>query len=361
MRVLHLVSEPGPPGRGVPQKVARTVEVWRTLGVEADHLDVATGRLGFDGVASLELEHPGPLRRAGWVREMERRGRRLQQVLDRERPDIVYTRELVWAPAIESIFRRHRVVVEINSDRAMELRPASRAAAAFWRLTAGRLLRRAAGIVTVTGELGDRLAPANVSRIVLANGAIVPDAPPKRKPDPDRPRVLMLVGGPGAWQGIDRVGALAVAMPEFEFVVCGDLGSWAETLPPSVRRLPPRSGRELRELLAGSAACIGTLALSRKRMTQAWPLKSRTALAAGVPLIYAYDDPDLSGDEPFALRVDDVDEWSSEDLSRIDAFVTRAAHDPGLGLAAWGFARERLDIKAIERRRIVFMESLPAG
>ncbi|MFM1832739.1 MAG: hypothetical protein RLZZ461_1055, partial [Planctomycetota bacterium] len=45
MRLLHLVSEPGPSGRGVPQKVARTVEVWRKLGVEADFVDLATARL----------------------------------------------------------------------------------------------------------------------------------------------------------------------------------------------------------------------------------------------------------------------------------------------------------------------------
>ncbi len=358
MRVLHLVSEPGPSGRGVPQKVARTVEIWRRLGIEADHLDLATARLGLDGLDPATDSPGSPSRRWGWIREMDRRGRRLLEVLDRERPDVVYTRELVWAPAIESIFRRHRVVVEINSDRAEELRPVSRAAAAFWRGTAGRLLRRAAGIVTVTGELGDRLAPPRIPRIVLPNGAAVPSVMPDRRPDAERPLVSMLVGGPGPWQGVDRVGELAERLPAFDFVVCGDPGAAGDALPPSVRRLPPLVRQDLADLLARSAACIGTLALSRKRMAEACPLKSRTALAAGVPLIYAYDDPALAGDEPFALRVADRDSWSDEDLDRIRRFVRHAAASPDLGEDAWRFAREHLDVTAIERRRLEFMASI---
>ena len=39
MRVLHLVSEPGTAGRGVPQKVEATVTCWRSLGVDADFVD----------------------------------------------------------------------------------------------------------------------------------------------------------------------------------------------------------------------------------------------------------------------------------------------------------------------------------
>jgi hypothetical protein len=358
MRLLHLVSEPGPSGRGVPQKVVRTVEVWRKLGVEADFVDLATGRLGFDGIADSDRNVVTPSRRSGWIREMDRRGRRLSALLDRVRPDVIYTRELVWAPAIESIFRRHRVVVEINSDRAQELRRASRAAATFWRLTAGRLLRRAAGVVAVTSELEDRLAPRDVPRLLVFNGTTVPETMPVRRPEPDAPLVSMLVGGPGSWQGVDRLGTLAERLPDIRFVVCGDPGSEGEALPRSVQRLPPLVGSDLRDLLARSAACIGTLALSRKRMTEACPLKSRTALAAGVPLIYAYDDPVLSGDESFALRVADRDCWSSEDVARIEAFVHRASTTPEMSETAWRFARAHLDVSAIEQRRLDFMRSL---
>ena len=117
-------------------------------------------------------------------------------------------------------------------------------------------------------------------------------------------------------------------------------------------------GRELDDLLSRTTVCLGTLALSRKSMTEACPLKSRTALASGVPLIYAYDDPQLDGDEIFALRVADAPTWSREDLERIESFVERAAGDPSIGVAAWDFARRNIDRDVLEQRRIDFMAGL---
>lgn len=361
MRVLHLVSEPGTAGRGVPQKVARTVETWRSLGIDADHVEIATARRGVDGIVATEASIEAPRTRAGWILEMERRGRRLLDLLDRERPDLVYTRELVWAPAIESMFRRHRVVVEINSDRGAELRSASPAASVFWKWTSGRLLRRAAGIVAVTGELERRIAPRGIPTAVIANAADVPAAPPVRSPSSGRPLVLMLVGGANNWHGVDRVATLAESLPDIEFAVCGDLGRGAADLSPAVTRLPPAHGDDLDRLLARTTVGIGTLALSRKGMVEACPLKSRTMLAAGVPLIYAYDDPQLEGDEPFTLRVADRPEWSGDDLRRIADFVAGVARRPELADEAWRFARSRMDRAVVERRRLDFMRSLLPG
>ncbi len=357
MRVLHIVSEPGSHDRGVPQKVAATVESWRRLGVDADFVDLATASLGSDGVGDRGPERRPRLGRAGWVLEMERRARRLREVLDRQRPDVVYSRELVWSPAVESIFRRHPVVLEINSDRATELASSSRAAAAFWRTTSARNRRRARGIVSVTNELARKLVPESVPWVTIPNGEDVADRPPPRL-HADRPLLVMLVGGVNAWQGMDRVDALARALPQFDFGICGDLGSAAQGLSERVRRIPPMKGRELDDLLSRTTVCLGTLALSRKSMTEACPLKSRTALASGVPLIYAYDDPQLDGDEIFALRVADAPTWSREDLERIESFVERAAGDPSIGVAAWDFARRNIDRDVLEQRRIDFMAGL---
>lgn len=358
MRVLHLVSEPGPRGRGVSQKVADTVACWRRLGVDADHLDLATGAIGFDGLMDDADVRTRPSGRAGWILEMERRVRRVLEVLEREAPDLVYTRELVWSPAVERMFRRHRVVLEINSDSGRELADRSAAAAGFWRITSRRLRRRAAGIVSVTPELAGRLVPPFVPSAVVPNATDVPVEAPPRRPDAARPLLLMLVGGGNAWQGLDRLDALANAMPQFEFAFCGDAGSAAEGLSDRLVRLAPVHGEDLAELLARTTVGVGTLALSRKGMTQACPLKSRTVLAAGVPLLYAYDDPALEDDRPFALRVADRPEWAESDLARIEAFVHRTTLEPELGEAAWRYARANLDREVVEQARLEFMRSL---
>ena len=164
---MHIVSEPGSGDRGVAQKVAATVECWRRLGVESQFVDLASGSLGLDGLGDRIVETRPRLGRAGWILEMERRGARLLEVIGRERPDIVYSRELVWSPAIERIARRHRLVLEINSDRARELVVGSRLAAAFWRATAPRIRARATGLVAVTRELLDRVGPPGVPAEVV--------------------------------------------------------------------------------------------------------------------------------------------------------------------------------------------------
>ena len=107
-----------------------------------------------------------------------------------------------------------------------------------------------------------------------------------------------------------------------------------------------------------TSVSFSTLALSRKGMTEACPLKSRTSLAAGIPLIYAYKDPALEGNEPFALRIEDRQQQTSSTLAKIKNFIKNASVDPDLSLKAWKFAQNNLDIDILEKRRIRFFNSI---
>lgn len=358
MKVLHVVSEPGPAGRGVPQKVRRTVETWRRLGVDADFIDMATGDIGHAGSGVAEPHRPRL--RAGWLVEMHRRTQRVRRVLDDVRPDLVYTRELLWSPGLRSMLADHRTVIEVNSDRGEELRSRSRLASAFWRMTAPGLRHRAAGLVCVTEELASRFRSPGVPSAVIGNAIDVSATAPRRSASSDRPLVLMLVGGAAPWQGVDRFAALSEAMPEFEFAVCGDAGPDLAALPASVRIIEARSGPDLEELLAGTTVAFGTMALSRKGMVEACPLKSRTSLAAGIPIVYAYEDPALRGDEPFALRIEDREIQTPAAIEEIRGFIRAASEQPRMGVEAWEFARRKLDVGIAEGDRIRFFESILA-
>ena len=356
MKVLHVVSEPGTAGRGVPQKVARTVDTWRRQGIGADFVDLATGRISAEGID--EGDSYRPRFRAEWIVEMHRRAKRLREALEVADPDLVYTRELVWSPGLKSILADFQVVIEVNSDRGEELRPRSRAASAFWRLTSSQLRRSAAGLVCVTNELARRLGSVRVPTTVIGNGVDVPFDPPLRVPSQDRPLVVMLVGGPAPWQGVDRFAVLSQRMPQFDFAICGDCGRDLIRRSDNLRVIEPQSGSELVELLSRTTVSFGTLALSRKNMTEACPLKARTSLAAGVPLVYAYDDPDLGGDESFALRIEDREDQTPATISRIEDFIERASNEHAMGMDAWRFARTTFDVDVVERRRIEFFDSI---
>lgn len=355
MKIVHLVSEYGSTGKGVPQKIIKTVETWQRLGLEANFIDFASGNIGKDGISKKDFFVPHF--RAEWIFEMHRRSKRVREVLHREKPDLIYTREMVWNPGLMSILREFSVVIEVNSDRGKELRPKSLAASAFWDLTSSYIRRRAAGLVFVTNELAIRLGSTKYVK-VIGNAVSVPSSPPKRTLSSSRPLVLMLVGSPSPWVGLDRFASLSQLFPEFDFVICGDIGRYAEDLPESVRVIPPCSGKVLESLLSMTSVSFSTLALSRKGMTEACPLKSRTSLAAGIPLIYAHEDPALQGNEPFALRIKDRQQLSQSTLNSVKDFIQKASEKPEIGIQAWEFAKMNLDFDIVEKERINFFKSI---
>ena len=356
MKVLHIVSEYGSKNRGVPQKVVRTVDAWKRFGIEADFINFASAQIGNAG---LGLEDSfKPRFRGEWIVEMHRRTKKVLEVLKQAKPDLVYTREMVWSPGFLSIMNEFKVVIEVNSDRGNELRSNSLAAAAFWNMTSKSIHRRAAGLICVTNELAEKFGLASIPTTVIANAVEVPKVLPKRSLSSNRPLVLMLVGSPSSWIGLDRFSALSELLPEFDFVICGDLRAYAGKISETVRVMPPCNGKVLEELLSKTCVSFGTLALSRNGMVEACPLKSRTSLAAGIPLIYAYKDPALKGNEPFALRIEDRQQQTSSTLVKITNFIKKASVDPDLGLKAWKFAQNNLDIDILEKRRIRFFNSI---
>ncbi len=68
-------------------------------------------------------------------------------------------------------------------------------------------------------------------------------------------------------------------------------------------------GENLDGHLVNANLAISSLALSKKGMQEACPLKSREYIARGIPFFYAYKDTDLTGDESFAKR------FSEENIS----------------------------------------------
>ncbi len=111
----------------------------------------------------------------------------------------------------------------------------------------------------------------------------------------------MLLGYPAAWAGVDKAIALAEAMPELDLHLVG-AGVPDGPLPANVRvygRLP-RDG--YRDVLASADFGIGPLALHRKGMSEASPLKVREYLLHGLPVLTAHEDTDFLGEEPWFLR-----------------------------------------------------------
>jgi hypothetical protein len=112
------------------------------------------------------------------------------------------------------------------------------------------------------------------------------------------------------WHGEDRLVASAVqwVLEEPELEVQIDIigyGGSKETPHPrvTVNRLGNLKGEELVAHMNNMHLGVSSLALFRKGMEEASPLKSRFFVSQRIPFIYGYQDPDIVNDSDVTLRV----------------------------------------------------------
>lgn len=169
--------------------------------------------------------------------------------------------------------------------------------------------------------------------ILMGNGVTVSDLPlvsavAWKRPNPI---TLIAVGKLSFWHGYDRVirglaeyhKNIGENRPPVKFLLVGDgperkrleALTLSLGLAHSVRCLGYQDGRKLYDYYRCAHVVISSIGMHRSRLSIASPLKSREAIAMGLPIIYSYNDPDLSDDLVFAYRIPADD--SSVDICAI--------------------------------------------
>jgi len=227
----------------------------------------------------------------------------------------------------------------------------------FERNYGAKWLRKTGGIVGVTQEIVDyelaRIGTVKPHK-VISNGANVSEINFRPNPDYNGKELNMIfVGGSDhPWHGIERVlDGLAVykgASPKIQLHLVGDY----ERLRPLAAKsgIADRvvfhgflNGRELDEIFARMHVAVGTLALHKKNMRQACPLKVREYAARGIPFVIAYDDVDISPDWPLCLRFPADD--SPLDMEKLVDWAGRVLRDNGSSPEVRRYAETRMDWK----------------
>jgi glycosyltransferase involved in cell wall biosynthesis len=130
---------------------------------------------------------------------------------------------------------------------------------------------------------------------VISNGIELNKYQPLTPPQNQFP-TLALVGSPGMnWHGVDKLFPLAEQYPDLKIDIVGyRRDDFKRTIPENIHLHGYLEPEDVRRVLSGVDAVFGTLALYRKKMEEASPLKIREALAYGIPVILAYRDTDLA-------------------------------------------------------------------
>lgn len=312
---------------GVGKKIQSQIEAWNTMGHAARLFmhtasheplsDLIEGEYFFYSIS-------------GKIRTEFNRIAAAQRMVKAVRdfhPDIIFLRYGIYVYPAHQLMDIAPVIEEINTDDLTQHEGLGRIYDLYNRFTRGIFLRRIRGLVTVSRELAASPAFAGYRKntCVIANGVNLKNFQQVPPPNNKVPH-LVFIGTPGYdWHGVDKLVSLARLVPDIHIDIIGyhEIPE-CEPLPENITLHGYLALEEYKTVLASADAAISTLALHRKKMEEASPLKSRECLAFGLPLIMAYDDTDLMDfDQPFLLRIPNKEDNIQTHAGAIRDFVHR--------------------------------------
>ena len=208
-------------------------------------------------------------------------------------PDALYARYSVPFLGYRQFLSTVPTVLEIHSADLVEYRSQNRklwipAVLNRWGVLAG-----AAGHVYVNDSAANHWSNMVFKRPrrIISNGISLEGVGSSLDPaGVDRLRVVMTIGAPTVWQGVDKFVEFAREFPEHDFLmVTADVNDTADD-PPNLERVPPMPRPQLMALLNSCHVGVGTLALYRSSRDEVSSLKVREYLACGLSVVLAHQD-----------------------------------------------------------------------
>lgn len=200
-----------------------------------------------------------------------------------------------------------------------------------------KVLANAKGIIGVTNEICKyevTRSNKNLRNATISNGVDINKFPLRKKPvyDGKTLNLLMLCGSAVSWHGEDLVikalskykGTVSV-----KFYVLGNVLESSKKLAAElqlndkVKFIESLKGSELDKIFDEMHIGIGTLALERKGLKEAVPLKVREYMGRGIPFVIGYTDPDIERQQTLKdlyYKIDDKEIL----IERIIDFVYKA-------------------------------------
>lgn len=200
-----------------------------------------------------------------------------------------------------------------------------------------KVLANAKAIIGVTNEICEyEVARSNkkLSHITITNGVEINKFPLRKKPiyDGKTLNLLMLCGSAVNWHGEDliiRAISSYKGPVSINFYVLGNVLEASKKLVTDlklndrIKFFDSLKGVELDKIFDEVHIGIGTLALERKGLKEAVPLKVREYMGRGLPFVIGYTDPDIEGQlslEALCCKID----GSETSINKIIDFASKA-------------------------------------
>ncbi len=351
MRIAYLIHWNEGPVSGVFKKVVSQLGEWRRLGHDAAifvYTNNGCENWGFhSGQAEVFVQ-----RYDDWSSRFNQM-RVLCRRLERWGPDVIYHRFDLYYPALRRLLRKVPSVLEINTNDLTEMQLSGGLRYWYHRLTRARLLRMGGGCIYVSRELSEleQFRKYVNNYIVIGNGFELAGVQPSSPPNNRTIRFVFIGSSGQSWQGVDKLVQLAKLRESWIFDVIGiEAKELSGPVPGNMSFHGKLTRSEYEPLMRRADIAIGTLALHRKRMEEASPLKVREYLAYGIPVIMGYKETDFAQIPPFILELPNVADNIVPHLERITTFA-ESWSGKRIGRELIG----HLDTQVKEAHRITFM------
>lgn len=272
------------------------------------------------------------------------------------KPHIVYQRYDLYYSALEKLSKIFPLVLEINTDDVGQysLDPRYR----YWynRLTRGRCLSQATGLIFVSNELAQLPQFTRYCNlgVVIGNGIDLSQYQHFPAPNNSIPR-LVFIGSPGqTWSGVDKILDLAELLNDWEFNIIGySQSDFSKILPSNVLAYGLLQSVQYASIMAKADVAIGTIGLHRIGINEASSLKVRECLAYGIPTVIGYRDTDFPQPVPYLLQIGNCSNNLLDSVMLIKQFVkTWKGYRVSLQQVS------HLDVKIKEKERLLFFQKV---
>jgi len=349
----------------IGKKISLQLKTWQSSGHEVElftHMHSVDQQKDLIGGKIFIYEKETGI--AGFLRTETNRIKAVKQLnhaVEQFQPEVIYLRWAMYVLPIHRLSRIAPVVLEINTLDIKEHRLLGWVMNLYNRLTRRLTIKSAAGIVFTSRELARNHSFTKFRKpyVVIPNGIELEKTPFYPAPENERPR-LVFIGTPGMmWQGADKLADFASRFPDIHIDLVGFANKDGFTnLPNNITTYPFLVGCEFEEVLSAADAAIGTMALHRKGMEEASPLKIRDCLARGIPCVLPYRDTAIGN-----LTIDEILQIPNtpDNISSHG----NAIHDFVLSIRGKRIDREiiqeRISSKVLESKRLDFIKKTAGG
>lgn len=358
MKIAYLLLWDLLSDNGVTKKVKNQVDIWQAAGHDVEVFCALPDRPK-GSVPQLDKYHFFMFAEWDKFRMFEPAG--LSEAIAHFAPDLIYLRYELWKYYLGKIIKIAPTVVEINSDDLSEYR-LQKGLKGFLKVyynlfTRGLLLGGAAGLVSVTHEL--LRLPCNACHkkpsAVIPNGILLGRFPPVSTKAGHKIPQLVFMGSAGQnWHGVDKILRLAEKTAgRLHFHIIGPENAGGNQS--NITYYGYLNQAEYENVFQQCDIGIGTIALYRKNMHEACPLKVREYLAYGLPIIIGYYDTAFLGATlpEWVLQLEGKETNADEATERIVDFCYRMK-DRVVRHEEVFF----IDAIQTEKKRLEFLESI---